>query len=189
MTATTPTHQPTAPDWLTAAEAAHQEQRLHDQGHKALRVRRHADLINARLAELGIEPIEPAAVDDYGNLQHARLTVPEYEPDAYYEVRAGWSEDDKQVELRTADWEDERPRFGRVGLLHSLADVAAARRETPTFPAPARDYRQEAIRAMDNLNVDRLNNAEVEAIVTAVHGNIAALLHIADTVARNSTTA
>ncbi|WP_331744377.1 hypothetical protein OG762_49870 (plasmid) [Streptomyces sp. NBC_01136] len=39
-----------------------------------------------------------------------------------------WSEDDKEVALHTADWEDDRPVFGRVRLLTSLADVAAARR-------------------------------------------------------------
>ncbi|MFD8655026.1 hypothetical protein ACFV1D_45965, partial [Streptomyces mirabilis] len=130
----------------------------------------------------------PPPPHDRGNLRPARLTQPEFEPYAYYEVRAAWSEDDKQVELRTADWEDDRPKFGRVRLLNSLADVAAARRETPTFPAPRRDYRLEAIRAMDSLNADRLNNAHVEEIANAIHGNTAALLHVADTIARTSTT-
>ncbi|WP_405541159.1 hypothetical protein [Streptomyces phaeochromogenes] len=90
--------------------------------------------------------------------------------------------------LRVAVGQDERPLFGRVGLLTSLADVAAARRETPKFPAPACDYRREAIRAMDGLNVDRLNDAGVEVIATAIHGTTAALLHLADTVARTNTT-
>ncbi|MFF4787825.1 hypothetical protein ACFY3E_41735 [Streptomyces griseorubiginosus] len=189
MTATPTTDQPTVPDWLTAAEAAHQEQQIGDVAQVLQRAQRHADLINARLAELGIEPIEAAGIDDHGNLRPARLTQPEIEPYAYYEVRAVWSEDDKEVELHTADWEDHQPRFGRVRLLTSLADVAAARRETPTFPAPRRDYRLEAIRAIDGLNADRLNNAHVEEIANAIHGNTAALLHLADTIARTDTTA
>jgi hypothetical protein len=120
MTASPATDQPTVPDWLAAAEAAHQEQ-IDTVAQGLQRAQRHADLINARLAELGIEPIEAAGV--------------------YYKVRAAWSEDDKQTELHTADWEDDRPRYGRVRLLNSLADVAAARRETPTIPATVRARR------------------------------------------------
>jgi hypothetical protein len=126
--------QPVVPDWLAAAEAARPEQHIAAQG--VLHAQRHADLINARLADLGIDPIEAAGVDDRGNLRPARLTKPESEPYAYYEVRAVWSEGDKQVELHTAYWEGDRPVFGRVRLLYSLADVAAARRETSTFGAP-----------------------------------------------------
>ncbi|WP_019074410.1 hypothetical protein [Streptomyces hokutonensis] len=180
--------QTVVPDWLAAAEAAHQEQQIGTVAQLLHRAQRYADLINARLADLGIEPIEAAGVDDRGTLRPARLTQPEVEPYAYYEVRAAWSEDDKQVELHTADWEDHDPTFGRVRLLHSLADVAAARRETPTFPAPRRDYLREAIRAIDGLDADRLNNAQVEEIANAVHGNTAALLHLADTIARTRTT-
>lgn len=58
----------------------------------------------------------------------------------------------------------------------------------PKFPAPARDYRREAIRATDGPNVDRLNDAGVEAIATAIHGTTAALLHLADIIARTNTT-
>jgi hypothetical protein len=140
MTASPATDQPTVPDWLAADEAAHQEQ-IDTVAQGLQRAQRHADLINARLAELGIEPIEAAGIDDHGNLRAARLTQPEYEPHVYYEVRAAWSEDDKQTELHTADWEDDRPRYGRVRLLNSLADVAAARRETPTIPATVRARR------------------------------------------------
>ncbi|MER5227116.1 hypothetical protein [Streptomyces flaveus] len=105
-----------------------------------------------------------------------------------YEVRALWSEDDEEVELHTADWKYDLAVFGRVRLLRSLADVAAARRETPKFPALVRDYRLEAIRAMDSVNVDRLNNAYVEEIATAIHGNTAALLHLADVIVRTNST-
>ncbi|WP_460074107.1 hypothetical protein [Streptomyces sp. YKOK-I1] len=188
MTASPSTGQPTVPDWLAAAEAAHQEQQIDTVAQGLQRVQRHADLINARLAELGIEPLEAAGIDNHGNLQPARLTQPEYEPYAYYEVRAAWSEADKQVELHTADWEADHPEFGRVRLLNSLADVAAARREWPKIPAPRRDYRREALRAIDGLNVDSLSSADVEAIANAVHGNTAALLHLADTIARTNTT-
>ncbi|WP_089107628.1 hypothetical protein [Streptomyces hyaluromycini] len=79
-------------------------------------------------------------------------------------MRAAWSEDDKEVELHTADWEADRSTFGRVRLLNTLADVAAARREWPKFPAPRRDYRREALRAIDGLNADSLNNAHVGEI-------------------------
>lgn len=188
MTATPATDQPAVPAWLAAAEAAHQEQQIGIAAQDLQRAQRHADLINARLAELGIEPIAAADLDDRGNLRPARLTQPEFEPYAYYEVRAAWSEDDKEVELHTANWEDDRPRYGRVRLLNSLADVAAARRETPTFPAARRDYRIEAIRAMDGLNADHLDNAGAEAIATAIHGNTAALLYLTDTIARTNTT-
>ncbi|WP_260695910.1 hypothetical protein [Streptomyces sp. IB201691-2A2] len=41
---------------------------------------------------------------------------------------------------------------------------------------------------MDGLNVDRLNDAGVEAIATAIHGTTAALLHLADIIARTNTT-
>lgn len=41
---------------------------------------------------------------------------------------------------------------------------------------------------MDSLNADRLNNAHAEEIANAIHGNTAALLHVADTTARTSTT-
>lgn len=81
------------------------------------RAQRHADLTNARLAELGIEPIEAAGIDGSGNPRPARLTQPEIEPYPYYEVRAVWSEDDKAVELHTVDGEDRQPRFGRMRLL------------------------------------------------------------------------
>jgi hypothetical protein len=40
---------------------------------------------------------------------------------------------------------------------------------------------------MDSLNVDGPNDAGVEAIATAIHGNTAALLHLADTIARTNT--
>ncbi|MFJ3311139.1 hypothetical protein ACIPSA_51160 [Streptomyces sp. NPDC086549] len=41
---------------------------------------------------------------------------------------------------------------------------------------------------MDGLNADLLNSAHVEEIATAIHGNTAALLHLADTIARTNTT-
>jgi hypothetical protein len=186
---TTPTtDQPAVPAWLAAAEAAHQEQQLDTAAYERRRAERHADLINARLAEFGIEPIEPAGIDGFGKLRPAKLTDAEFDGDPYYEVRAAWSEDDKAVELHTADWESDRPRLGYVRLLHSLADVAAARRETPKFPAPKRNWRTEAIRAIDGLNVDNLSNADVEALATAIHGNSAAVLHLADIIARTNST-
>ncbi|MFJ9478789.1 hypothetical protein ACIRRI_27850 [Streptomyces mirabilis] len=39
---------------------------------------------------------------------------------------------------------------------------------------------------MDSLNADRLNNAHVEEIANAIHGNTAALLRVADIIAREN---
>ncbi|MFD8655025.1 hypothetical protein ACFV1D_45960, partial [Streptomyces mirabilis] len=50
------TDRPVAPDWLAAAEAAHQEQQIYTVAQRLQRAERHAELINARLADLGIEP-------------------------------------------------------------------------------------------------------------------------------------
>ncbi|WP_089107627.1 hypothetical protein [Streptomyces hyaluromycini] len=71
MTASPATDQPTVPNWLAAAEAAHQEQQIDTVAQKLQRAQRHADLINARLAELGIEPIEAVGIDGHGNLRPA----------------------------------------------------------------------------------------------------------------------
>ncbi|TRO55496.1 hypothetical protein E4K73_50405 [Streptomyces sp. IB201691-2A2] len=174
------------PAWLAAAEQALQVQQLATRAEELRRAERYADLINARLAELGIEPVHGAGVDDDGRLPPARLIDADFDLSTF-EVRAVWSEDDKQVQLQTADWEATRPQFGPVRLLTSLADVAAARHEMPKIPAPTRNYRSEAIRAMDGLRVDDLNNGAAEAIAAAIHGNTAALLHLADTIARTPT--
>ncbi|MGW7130892.1 hypothetical protein ACWGIA_21460 [Streptomyces bobili] len=92
---TTPTtDQPVILDWLAAAEAAHQEQKIGIVAQVLQRAQRHAALINARLDDFGIEPIEAASLDDRGNLRLAWLSQPEFEPYTYYEVRATWSEDE-----------------------------------------------------------------------------------------------
>lgn len=41
---------------------------------------------------------------------------------------------------------------------------------------------------MDGLNADHINDVGVEEIASAIHGNTAALLHLADTIARTNTT-
>ncbi|PZT71444.1 hypothetical protein [Streptomyces sp. AC1-42T] len=166
------------PDWLAAAEADRAERALNEKAGALRLVMDQADKINSWLAQFGIEPASPADYDKFGNLQGAVLIGADYE-EGTYEVRALWSVDDDAIELHTADWEDDVPTFGRVRLLNSIGDVAAARHETPKFPAPPRDFAAEARRAMDSLNVDRLNNGEVEVVVTALNGITAALLNLA----------
>jgi hypothetical protein len=184
MSNPTPATSPAATDWLTAAEDAYQQQQLQETGDRLRLATRHAELINARLAELGIIPLRQATVD-CGQLQPAILVEPDFDENTY-EVQALWSEAGQMVELHTADWETERYRFGRVRLLHSIADVAAARRETPTFPAPEPNYRLQAERSM-SVSADYIS-PDAAAITTAIHGATAALLHLAQTVARTNTT-
>ncbi|MEU3704839.1 hypothetical protein AB0E82_21425 [Streptomyces anulatus] len=172
------------PDWLIKALAERKEHELHDKASKLRLVMDQADKINRWLAEFGIEPVSPAGYDKSGNLQAAVLIGADHEAGTY-EVRALWSQDDDAIELHTADWEDDSPAFGRVRLLKSIGDVAAARHQTPKFPARPRDFAAEARRAMDSLNVDRLNNGEVEAVVTALNGITAALLHLAQSGSRS----
>ncbi|WP_282792940.1 hypothetical protein [Streptomyces sp. CC224B] len=168
------------PNWLAAAEADRAERELAVKASKLRLVKDQAEKINAKLAELGIEPLSPAGYDENGKLQAAVLIHADY-VDPAYEVRALWSAEDNAVELHTAEWEPDSPGvFGRVRLLHSIGDIAAARHEIPKFPSPPRNYAAEARRAMDALNVDRLNNLEVEEIVTALNGITAALLNLAE---------
>jgi hypothetical protein len=183
MPHSTATDSPTVPAWLTAAIAADEHRKLSEESNEIQRNRRSADLINRELAKHGVEPPHPAHADERGRLVGAVLVMPDYE-EGTYEVRAMWDEASKQIELHTLDWEDDRPQFGRVRLMNNLADIAAARHESPKFPAPPRDFRAEAMRAIDSLNVDRLNNGEVEAIVTAINGLTAAILHQTEANAR-----
>ncbi|MCC3655845.1 hypothetical protein LIX60_31170 [Streptomyces sp. S07_1.15] len=168
------TTQTALPGWLIEAETAHQKQQRSAAAAALRRAKQHARQINTRLADLGIEPIKHASVGPRGQVQPAKLVGADYEQQTY-EVRAVWSEQDETVELHTADWESPSPEFGRVRLLQTLADVAAARRETPTIPARRRDYRLEAVDAM-NYQADHLSSGDVEALVRAINGITAALL-------------
>ncbi|WP_435058390.1 hypothetical protein [Streptomyces sp. bgisy060] len=169
----------TVPSWLAAAEADRAERELNEKASNLRLVMDQAEHVNRTLAELGIEPLSHASYDRHGNQRAAVLIGADYESHTY-EVRALWSATDAAVELHTADWEDDATAFGRVRLLRSIGDVAAARHETPRFPARPRDFAAEARWAIDSLNVDRLNNGEVEAVVTAINGVTAALLNLAE---------
>ncbi|MFF3731007.1 hypothetical protein ACFYXM_11950 [Streptomyces sp. NPDC002476] len=125
-----------------------------------------ADKINKWLTEFGIEPLSPAGYDQFGNLKSAVLIGADYEVHTY-EVRALWSTVDDALELHTADWEDDATAFGCVRLLRTIGDIAAARHETPKFPAQPRNFAAEARRAIDSLHVDNTNDARIEATVTA----------------------
>lgn len=174
----------THPDWFTEALAAAAEQRRVERGNQILASRRIAESINATLQRMGITPQMEAYVDDHGCLQGALLVEADYTEDAY-EVRALWDGQSQQVELHTRDWDGDG-NFGRVRLLNTIADVAAARHETPKAPQKPRDFRAEALRAMDTFSPDQLGNHEVEAVVTAAHGITSAILHLADTIARTN---
>ncbi|MEU3399425.1 hypothetical protein [Streptomyces filamentosus] len=174
----------TLPDWLAKAVAEHEQQQHIERGNRVLASRRIAESINASLQGMGITPQMEAYVDDHGCLQGALLVEADYAEDAY-EVRALWDGRSQQVELHTRDWDGDG-NFGRVRLLNTIADVAAARHETPTPPQKPRDFRVEALRAIDTFSPDRLGNHEVEAVVTAANGITAAILHLADTIARTN---
>ncbi|MEJ8654630.1 hypothetical protein WKI65_43020 [Streptomyces sp. MS1.AVA.3] len=171
------------PAWLATAEADRAERELSEKASNLRLVMDQADKVNKKLAELGIEPLSPAGYDRHGNAKAAVLIGADYE-DYAYEVRALWSTGDNAVELHTADFEEDSSAFGRVRLLRSIGDVAAARHETPKFPARPRDYAAEARWAIDSLNVDRLGNGEVEAVVNALNGVTAALLNLAPSSSR-----
>ncbi|MDJ0466123.1 hypothetical protein [Streptomyces sp. H27-C3] len=166
------------PAWLAEAVKDRAERELSERASNLRLVMDQADKVNKRLAELGIEPLSPAGYDQHGNQKAAVLILADYE-DYTYEVRALWSTDDNAVELHTADFEEDSTAFGRVRLPRSIGDAVAARHETPKFPARPRDFASEARWAIDGLNVDRLNNGEVEAVVTAINGVTAALLNLA----------
>ncbi|AEM88652.1 hypothetical protein [Streptomyces violaceusniger] len=99
---TDPTARLAESGWLAAATAAHEEQQLEILASQLLQIRRHADLINSRLADLGIEPVHEASVDRLGNLRSAKLLDADHDRGTY-EVRAYWGEDTQAVELHTAD--------------------------------------------------------------------------------------
>ncbi|MDX3165980.1 hypothetical protein PV516_19520 [Streptomyces scabiei] len=171
------------PTWLAASVEAHEQQKLEEHGNQILQAKRYAEQINDTLAKFGIEPLQPARISGTGQLEGAILIRSDYD-EGTYEVRALWDSDSQQIELHTADWNDRTPKFGRVRLMNNLADVAAARHETPKFPDRQRNLRAEALHAIDALNPDRLNNGHVEAIVTAINGLTAAVLYRTESIAR-----
>ncbi|MFD5452211.1 hypothetical protein [Streptomyces sp. NPDC127100] len=185
MPDSTATDLPTVPAWLAAAIEADEHRKLNEKANEIQRNKISADLINRKFDMFGVEPLHPAHTDERGHLVGAVLAMPDYD-EGTYEVRAMWDEDSKQIELHTSDWMDDQPQFGRVRLMNSLADVAAARHETPKFPAPPRNLRFEALHAIDNVRPDNIKNAAVEAIVTAINGLTAAVLHQTEVIARGN---
>ncbi|WP_435245195.1 hypothetical protein [Streptomyces tendae] len=176
---------PTVPAWLAEAQETYEREKT-DEGARTIMHRQQlVRNINDQLAARGIEALKAAHLDERGNLVGAVLIEADYEQGTY-EVRALWDETNRQIELHTADWEDDIPRFARVRLLNTLGDIVAARYEIPKVPAPARHLGTEALNAIDSLSPDRLNNHEVEAVVTAINGLTAAVLHVGELITRST---
>ncbi|MFB7649397.1 hypothetical protein ACFC0S_15935 [Streptomyces sp. NPDC056084] len=176
---------PSIPAWLAQAQAAYEQEKV-DEGARTIMHRQQlVRNINDQLDSLGVEALKPARLDERGNLVGAVLLEADYDEGAC-EVRALWDEASRQIELHTADWEDRIPSFRRVRLLNTLGDIVAARYETPKAPAPARHLATEALRSLDSLRPDVLNNYEVEAIVTAINGLTAAVLHVGEQISRSA---
>ncbi|MEV1040408.1 hypothetical protein AB0J01_27715 [Streptomyces sp. NPDC050204] len=176
---------PADPAWLAPAIEAYEQEKLNDGARTISRRQQLVRNINDRLAARQIVPLQPAHLDERHNLRGAVLLEADYD-EGTYEVRALWDENSQQIELHTADWEDHNPSFGRVRLMNTVGDIIAARHETPKVPVPQRNFKNEALRAIDSLNVDRLDNYKVEAITTAINGLTAAVLHVGDLIARSA---
>ncbi|MEF3117597.1 hypothetical protein [Streptomyces chrestomyceticus] len=186
MTDATATASAAIPPWLVTAIELYEQQKRTERGDQIKHQESIAATINRRLADLNVVPLRPARVNQWGGLEGALLapaTFDEETEQATYEVRAFWDAASDQVELRTCDWKTQPPVHGRARLLTGLADIAAARNEAPKPPAaPRRDLKAEALRTIGSLDVDRLNNHEVEAIATAIHGLTAAVLRVGDVI-------
>jgi hypothetical protein len=174
------------PDWLAKAEAARDDEALVEIGKRALTSKGHAAEVNRKLAALGIEPISPATVGRNGELVPAKLTNPDYEA---YEVHATWDANAQLVRLLVGDWEDSFTGLEPSQTLWTLADVAHARNDGPTrHPASIR-VRHPDLRgaAMKGVKPGPGNTSEDTAAILAGLGSLtAAVLHLADTVARTN---
>ncbi|MGW2255481.1 hypothetical protein ACWCXH_35725 [Kitasatospora sp. NPDC001660] len=184
MTDTTPTTGTEQPAWYQKAESAYQAQRLDRQTDEYLRLRRQADQVNARLAELGITPIRPADVAPGLALQPALLLDADDERELY-EVFATWDDDSGSVAVAVQDFWDPwsgGPRISRP--LTDLGDVVAARHEGAPAPRPVpQDLRASALAASRRLNADHLT-PDGHAVAEQLGGLTAAVLHLADAVTR-----
>ncbi|AXI91394.1 hypothetical protein SAM9427_37135 (plasmid) [Streptomyces sp. ETH9427] len=168
---------PSMPEWLVAAEKAREEERERRRAaDRAARVQQ-AEAIRERLAELGVEPIQPARVDRHGWLVPAYL-APEDMDTEQYAVFAGYDPTHGPVVLA-----GHSPTFLENGRLPaqqgrplcSVTDILVVREEGPvTGPAPEPDWpgRASSLFTMDK----RADSADANAIVLAIEGLAAAVL-------------
>ncbi|MEU6070527.1 hypothetical protein ABZ864_40335 [Streptomyces sp. NPDC047082] len=181
MNATKPCEEtePAMPAWLIAAEQEEAEERERKLRASSVENENNARLVNEHLAELGIEPIEPARVDRYGSLVPA-LLVPEDPAPMLYAVFAGYDSSAGPIVL--TGYVDEYRESGRVprqGVrpLRRVADVLAARREGPAdVPPPNGDWYGVAARSV--LTDSQTESVDAHAIVKAVQGLTAAVLGV-----------
>ncbi|MER7671282.1 hypothetical protein ABTY61_22840 [Kitasatospora sp. NPDC096128] len=174
----------TEPTWYPKAESAYQAQRLERQADTYLRLRRQADQVNARLAELGITPVRPADVVQGLVLQPALLLEADDEREPY-EVFATWDDDSGSVAVAVQDcrepWQG-GPRVSRP--LTDLGDIAAARHEGAPAPKPVpQDLRAHALASIRGLNADHLT-PDGHVIAEQIAALTAAVLHLSDFITR-----
>ncbi|WP_033355051.1 hypothetical protein [Kitasatospora aureofaciens] len=174
----------TEPTWYQKAESAYQAQLLERQADTYLRLRRQADQVNARLAELGITPVRPANVVRGLALQPALLLEADDEREPT-EVFATWDDDSGSVAVAVQDYGDPwqgGPRISRP--LTDLGDIAAARHEGAPAPKPApQDPRAHALASIRGLNADHLT-PDGHAIADQIAALTAAVLHLSDSIIR-----
>lgn len=177
MTAEPTDQAPSMPEWLVAAERRREEERALRRAASRAAREQQAKIIRERLAELGVEPIQPTRVDRHGWLVPAYL-APEDMDTEQYAVFAGYDPAHGPVVLA-----GHSPTFlgsGRVPAqqgrpLHRVADILDVREQGPVSrPAPEPDWSERAssLYAMDK----RTDSAGANAIVLALEGLAAAVL-------------
>ncbi|MBV1940804.1 hypothetical protein KUF83_30175 [Streptomyces sp. BV286] len=172
--------QPELPDWLVKAEEeAAARQKAARQAERAA-AQRHADLVNEHLKELGIEPIEPARVDDaefFTVLRPAFLAPGDYQADEH----PVWASYDTNRGVTVNVGPTDRPYATEYAAnLTSVKDVVDARHAGPAAqpPRPVQelDWRAEAIRRVRPMRSGRTDG---DAVSQALDGMTAVMLSLA----------
>ncbi|MGC5236896.1 hypothetical protein [Streptomyces albogriseolus] len=177
MTAEPTDQAPSMPEWFVAAERRREEEHALRRAASRAAREQQAKIIRERLAELGVEPIQPARVDRHGWLVPAYL-APEDMDTEQYAVFAGCGPAHGPIVL--AGHSPTLLENGRVPAqqgrpLHRVADILDVREQGPVSrPAPEPDWSERAssLNAMDK----RTDSADANAIVLALEGLAAAVL-------------
>jgi hypothetical protein len=172
----------TTPAWLAAAEAEHAESEAFQARNRQRQAENEVAAVNAALAQLGIEPLRHAYADA-GHLVPALLLEPDPEQ-GHYGVHAAWSKKRQKTELLTDDWESRWPELRCARPLNEVGDVLKARAQGPApHPVSRPDYQGTAERSLGGLREDYIG-PDAAAIVNAVNGLTAAVLHLAQLTAK-----